>query len=98
MKMRDQVLRDLTTPILFIQGTWDKLCPLNVLQTVRAEIKAPNELHVVEERDHSLLVTKRWLKAHEQTQEDVDQAISKTIGSFLDSHAKENTLFGSKER
>jgi uncharacterized protein len=92
MKLRDQVLRDLTTPIRFIQGTRDKLCPLNLLQPIRAEMKAPNELHVVEEGDHSLFVMKRWLKSHDQTQEDVDQLILGKIASFLDSHAGTKVL------
>jgi hypothetical protein len=35
-KLRDKVLRELSTPILFVQGTRDSLCPLNVLARVRA--------------------------------------------------------------
>src|SRR5207302_6161157 len=46
-KLRDEVLRALNTPILFVQGTRDPLCPLDLLEQVRAEIKAPNFLHVV---------------------------------------------------
>src|SRR5438093_9004018 len=41
-KLRDQVLRALTTPILFVQGSRDSLCPLDLLERVRAEMKAPN--------------------------------------------------------
>ena len=81
------MLLDLRTPVLFIQGTRDTLCPLSLLQPVRAEMKAPTELHIVEEGDHSLMVTKRWLKAHGQTQEDVDQSILTKIARFLTSHA-----------
>src|SRR5215471_8888700 len=57
-KLRDQVLRDLGTPILFVQGTRDSLCPLDLLEKVRAEMSAPNFLHVVEGGDHSLVVRK----------------------------------------
>ncbi len=39
-KMRDKVLRDLRTPILFVQGTRDSLCPLDLLETVRGEMAA----------------------------------------------------------
>ena len=53
-KLRDEVLRALTTPILFVQGTRDALCPLDLLERVRADMKAPNFLHVVEGGDHSL--------------------------------------------
>ena len=38
-KLRDQVLRDLRTPILFGQGTRDSLCPLDLLERVRSEMK-----------------------------------------------------------
>src|SRR5438874_5367293 len=46
-KLRDEVLRALTTQILFVQGTRDPLCPLDLLESVRSEMKAPNFLPVV---------------------------------------------------
>ena len=52
-KMRDQVLRELTTPILFVQGTRDPLCPLDVLESVRKRMQATNILHLVEGGNHS---------------------------------------------
>jgi predicted alpha/beta-hydrolase family hydrolase len=76
-------LRALTTPILFVQGTRDSLCPLDLLERVRAEMKAPNLLHVVEGGDHSLRVPKRQLQAAGETQEDVDQKILKSIADFV---------------
>ena len=82
-KLRDNVLRELATPIFFIQGTRDPLCPLNLLQPIRAQMAAPNDLHIVEKGDHSLLVTKGWLKEREKTQEDVDQDILTAIRRFL---------------
>jgi predicted alpha/beta-hydrolase family hydrolase len=82
-KLRDQVLRDLQTPVLFVQGTRDSLCPLDLLESVRAEMKARNLLHVVEGGDHSLIVTKRQLKASGETQEDVDQRILAAIAQFV---------------
>ena len=36
-KLRDEILRALTTPIRFVQGTRDALCPLDLLERVRAE-------------------------------------------------------------
>jgi predicted alpha/beta-hydrolase family hydrolase len=83
-KLRDEVLRALTTPILFVQGTRDALCPLDILERVRAGMKAPNFLHVVEGGDHSLRVPKRQLQAASETQEDIDQQILKAIGKFVD--------------
>ena len=83
-KLRDEVLRALTTPILFVQGTRDPLCPLDLLERVRSQMKAPNFLHVVEGGDHSLVVTKRQLEATGQIQDEVDQSISKVIAEFID--------------
>ena len=82
-KLRDEVLRALTTPILFVQGTRDTLCPLDLLERVRAEMKAPNFLHVVDGGDHSLRVPKRELRASGQTQDDIDQQISRSIAEFI---------------
>ena len=82
-KLRDKVLRSLTTPILFVQGTRDPLCPLELLEQVRVDMRAPNLLYLVEEGDHSLLVTKRHLLASGESQGDVDQQILAAIASFV---------------
>ena len=81
--MRDQALIDLRTPVLFVQGTRDKLCPLDLLAEVRAKMTAPSRLHVVEGGDHSLVVSKTELKAKGATQADADREILAAIGDFL---------------
>ena len=83
-KLREEVLHALTTPILFVQGTRDSLCPLDLLERVRAEMKAPNFLHIVEGGDHSLRVPKRQLQATSKTQDDIDRQIFKAIADFID--------------
>jgi predicted alpha/beta-hydrolase family hydrolase len=80
-KLRDQVLRELRTPILFVQGTRDPLGPLDLLESVRSEMTAPNFLHVVDGGDHSLLLRKKDLGT--ETQDDVDQRIAKAISDFI---------------
>src|SRR5262249_37273759 len=82
-KLRDEVLRALTTPILFVQGTRDPLCPLDLMERVRAGMQAPNFLHVVEGGDHSLRLSKRQLQATGETQEDVDQKIFRAVADFV---------------
>jgi predicted alpha/beta-hydrolase family hydrolase len=82
-KLRDKVLRELQTPILFVQGTRDLLCPLDLLAEVRSQMKAPNFLQLVENGDHSLRLTKRGLQAAGETQNDVDQRILAAIGTFV---------------
>lgn len=76
-KLRDQVLLDLRTPILFVQGTRDALCPLELLEDVRRRMTAPSALHVVEGGDHSLVVTKR------RSQADADAAILDAVTRFV---------------
>ena len=83
-KVRDEVLRALTTRILFVQGTRDALCPQDLLEHVRGEMKAPNSLHVVDGGDHSLRVPVRQLQATGATHEDVDRQIFKAIAGFID--------------
>jgi predicted alpha/beta-hydrolase family hydrolase len=83
-KLRDEVLRALTTPILFVQGTRDAMCPLDLLERVRGEMKTANFLHVVEGGDHSLRVPKRQLKETGTTQEYMDQLAYDAIARFID--------------
>ena len=80
-KLRDQVLLDLRTPILFGQGTRDPLCPLDLLDPIRNQMSAANFLHVVEGGDHSLVVRKKDLGG--KTQDDVDQKILKAVDTFV---------------
>ena len=81
-------LRDRSTPILFVQGTRDSLCPLEVLTGVRGEMQAVNELNVVKGGDHSLLVTKSNLKASGETQDNVDKRILEVIQKFVAKHSE----------
>ncbi len=82
-KLRDQVLRELTTPVLFVQGTRDKLCPLDLLAQVRTEMTALSSLHVVETGDHSLLVTKTHTKQTGRTQADEEAEALDAIRVFV---------------
>lgn len=84
-KTRDEVLLALTTPILFIQGTKDALCPLDALADVRARMKAPSTLHVVEGGDHSLLISRGTSKRAQQAE--VDAAILNAVRAHLAQYA-----------
>src|SRR5271154_3201318 len=82
-KLRDQVLLELKTPVMFVQGTRDPLCPLDLLEGVRKRMRAPSTLHVVDGADHSLLVAKTTLKAGGSTQEGADDQSLSAIARFL---------------
>ncbi len=81
--VRDDVLLKLETPILFIQGTKDRLCPLPQLRDVIERMTAPVTLHVVPGGDHSLRVGKRDLAARGETQDDVDATVLGAVAAFL---------------
>ena len=74
---------ELKTPILFVQGTRDSLCPLDLLEDVRKRMGAPSTLHIVEGGDHSLIVGKAALKALGRSQDQVDDGILTAIVRFL---------------
>jgi predicted alpha/beta-hydrolase family hydrolase len=82
-KLRDQVLLDLRTPAMFVQGTRDSLCPLELLDGVRKRMRAFSALHVIDGADHSLLISKTELKARGAAQEDADAQTLAAIEIFL---------------
>ncbi len=81
--VRDAVLLELRTPILFIQGTRDALCPLDRLAEVRKRMTAPNELLIVDGGDHSLRVGARALATQGRTEADVDEEIVRVVREFV---------------
>jgi predicted alpha/beta-hydrolase family hydrolase len=85
-RLRDEVLLALRTPILFVQGTRDPLCPLDGLGAVRSRMAAPSSLHVVEGGDHSLEVGRRALRERGETQDDVDGRVLAAIRDFVAAH------------
>ena len=81
--VRDEVLLALRVPILFVQGTRDTLCPIDLLETVRTKMKAPSTLHLVQGGDHSLNVSATALKAAGEKQADSDARVLAAITAFL---------------
>src|SRR5262249_46300339 len=81
--VRDEVLLSLKTPILFVTGSRDPLCPLDRLDGVRSHMKASSSLFVVEGGDHSLQVSAGQRKASHKTQEDIDGEIMARVREFL---------------
>jgi hypothetical protein len=81
--LRDEVLRALRTPVLFLQGSRDALCPLPDLERVRSQMTARSELLVVPGGNHSLEVGVRELRAAGRTPEGEEAAILAAIQGFL---------------
>jgi len=86
--LRDEVLLALRTPILFVQGSRDSLCPLDKLAGVRARMTAPATLLVIEGGNHSLEVSAGERKARGITQADSDARVLAAIGAFVAGAAK----------
>lgn len=82
--IRDEVLKQLRTPALFVQGTRDPLCPLELLTPILQTVPAVTELYVVEAGDHSLECTRTFLRSHGSTQEQVEQGILERVQRFLE--------------
>lgn len=82
-KRRDAVLRELQQPILFVQGTRDRLCPLPDLEALRPELDAPNALHIVQTGDHSLVVTKTHTKTTGITQDAAEAEAIEAVRAFV---------------
>jgi predicted alpha/beta-hydrolase family hydrolase len=87
--LRDQALIDVPVPLCLLQGTRDKLCPLDLLDGVLARRKSPTTLHVVPTGDHSLQPMKTYLKTEGLTVEDLRRDTFRTIEGFLNSLDKE---------
>lgn len=83
---RSDVLLALGTPVLFVQGTRDPLCPLARLEPVRRQMKAPTALHAVEGGNHSLEVGVRALRDAGTTQARVEAAALAAIAAFATTH------------
>ncbi len=76
---RAEHLNAVKIPMLFLQGTRDKLADLEHLRPVCKRLKRRAKLHVVEEADHSFNVPKRTGK----TQAEIIKDLAETIDSWL---------------
>ena len=81
--VRDAVLLELRTPVLFVQGSRDTMCPLDRLSDVQARMRAPHTTFVVEGGDHSLVVKKGDLAKSGLSQDAIYERIVQRIADFL---------------
>jgi len=70
-KPRSEHLFRIPCPMLFIQGTRDRLCGLKQLGPILDRLAAPVTLHVVEDGDHSFKVPKRTGRSEEEIREEI---------------------------
>lgn len=79
--IRDAHLRDITTRMLFVEGTRDPFCPLETLQKVLKKIPAPTQVLVVDDGDHSLKVRKSSGRSTQEAWRDAARGISEWLGA-----------------
>ena len=78
-RLRSSHWQDIVHPALFIQGTRDKFCQLDLLKQELSKWGGKTTLHIVEGGDHSF----KTLKKIARTQQDIRHEISKVISTWL---------------
>ena len=80
-RIRDAHLYDITSPMLFVEGTRDPFCPLPTLERVRAKLNAPTEVFVVEDGDHSLKVRRSSGRSTTEAWSEAVAAVDEWVGA-----------------
>ena len=80
-KLRDKVLRDLTTPILFVQGTRDAFGTPDELAPILGTLQPAPVLHAVAQGDHSFKLSRKDPAAQAKVYADVQRAIVTFVSS-----------------
>ncbi|MBI4418090.1 MAG: hypothetical protein HY563_04890 [Ignavibacteriales bacterium] len=72
---RAEHLSDVTIPMLFLQGTRDKLADLNLLQPICSKLKAT--LHIIDGGDHSFNVRKSADKTMDDAYDEMAEVVAR---------------------
>ncbi len=82
-KPRLDILEHIDVPSLFLEGTRDPFCDLDVLRPAVAAMTPPGDLHVIEGGGHSLEVP----RSSEVDQDHVNADIVATVARFIAAHS-----------
>ncbi|KAI3727712.1 hypothetical protein L6452_16330 [Arctium lappa] len=94
--IRDEPLLPLTVPIMFVQGSNDVFCPLELLEVVRKQLKAINALHVIEKGDHSFQIAKKNLELTGMTHEEAEERAAEAVAMFVSHIRGEKVITGTR--
>jgi predicted alpha/beta-hydrolase family hydrolase len=78
-KLRAEHLADIACPMLFIQGTRDPFCRLDLLEPILERLPAPTALHRIEGGEHSFKLPKRLGRSEQQVWDEV----ARTAGEWM---------------
>lgn len=82
---RAEHLYEVTIPMLFVQGTRDRLADLELLRPVVEDLGDMATLHVVEGGDHSFKVLKRSGRTETEVMAEIGDVVAKWSGGDYDS-------------
>ena len=80
-KLRAHHLPMIRCPMLFIQGTRDALCNLDLLKASLNRLQVPAKLHVIEGGDHSFNVLKSLGRGQPEVQHEIIQVVAGWLAS-----------------
>lgn len=86
-KLRVEHWAKLSSPALFVQGTRDALCGLDVLKAELPRIPASVTLHTVDGGDHSFKVAKSIAKSQEDVWQEMVASVTQWITKTQHSQA-----------
>jgi hypothetical protein len=82
-KLRAEQLFRIISPVLFMQGTRDRTCDLDLLRQTLTRVGAPTTLHIAEEADRHMTVLKKSGRTDEEVREGLFKALDDWIQKVL---------------
>lgn len=82
-RLRDAHLKDITAPMLFVEGTRDPFCPLATLDRVLHAIPASTWVAVIDDGDHSFKVRKTSGRSTEAAWQEVVAAVTAWVREHI---------------
>jgi len=82
-KPQADILYRIISPLLFVQGTRDRRCHLDGLRQCIARVGTPTVLHVVQDADQSLRVSKKYGRDEESVETEIVQVVASWMESRL---------------
>lgn len=81
-RLRTEHFPDVKVPALFVQGTRDALCDLDLLRPALGAFGGKTTLHVVEDADHSFSVLKRTARTPGEVLDEIAAAVATWRGQL----------------
>lgn len=85
---RSEHLADVSVPMLFLQGTRDRLAGLDLLEPIVRRLGARAEMHVVDGADHSFAMLKRSGRSQDQALDELAAVTTRWAARVLQGESK----------